>query len=238
MDDRWEDRISAYLDGEIDADETRLFEQRMLRDPGLARAVDEVRSLVRRAEALDNPLPQNDPWPAIEARLAPRERGRTPVDLGRVRERRGLTVPRWQLAAAGLAIAILSGALGWLLRGPDEPAPTDVAIEQPLSTGTDPRRAPVGVDAALANFEDERLHLAESIYALETVLLERQDRLDEETRAIVEDNLVRIDTAIREAMTALGADPDSDYLRNHLASTMQRKVRLLESATRLTHDEI
>lgn len=238
MDDRWEDRISAYLDGELEADEARLLEQRMLHDAGLARAVDEVRSLRSRAEALENPLPTNDLWPAIAARLEPRARGRGIVDLGVERERRARALPRWQLAAAALALAILSGALGWLLRGPAEPGPTDVVIEQPATTPTPPPRARSGSDMALVSFEDERIHLAESIYALEALLLERQERLDEETRAIVEDNLVRIDTAIREAMTALGADPDSDYLRNHLASTMQRKVRLLESATRLTHDEI
>lgn len=94
------------------------------------------------------------------------------------------------------------------------------------------------VDAVHARFEDDNAHLAESIRELETTLRANVDQLDEETRAIVEDNLVLIDLAIRDAMAALGEDPESEYVRNHLASIMKRKVRLLEDATRLSRREI
>lgn len=243
MENAWTERISDYVDGAMDAAEAARFEARMAEDPALAAAVDEVRALVTEAGALDGIDPPDHLWDSIAAALPSRHRtaADTPiVDLATERERRGLSFTSWQAIAAALTLAVLSGAMGWILRGtPQTPSTTDVPqvaqTETPRATRD---RRHDDVEAVHARYEEENAHLAESIRDLELVLRDNRDRLDEETLAIVEDNLVVIDRAIRDAMAALGQDPDSEYLRNHLASSMQRKARLLEDATRLSRREI
>lgn len=242
MENAWTERISDYVDGAMDAAEAARFEARMAEDPELARAVEDVRNLVSEAVSLDGIDPPEHLWGAIAAQLPPRQvSGEAPVvDLAAERERRGLSFTNWPAIAAAITLAVLSGATGWLLRGtpsvesPELPA---VAVESPANDDDD-RDWFATVDAVHARFEDDNVHLAESIRELETTLRANVDRLDEETRAIVEDNLVLIDLAIRDAMAALGEDPESEYLRSHLASSMKRKARLLEDATRLSRREI
>ena len=52
MHNQWMDRVSDYVDGELDFAERELFEERMAEDPELRRAVEEVENLVARAAGL------------------------------------------------------------------------------------------------------------------------------------------------------------------------------------------
>ena len=171
---------------------------------------------------------------SIEASLPPRGATATVVDLETERARRGWVFARWQAIAAAVTLAVLSGAMGWILRGDPAPPPRTDSMAQ----------APVfdddwhGADAVPVHFDEDNAHLAGSIRELEAALRARRGELDEETLAAVEDNLMAIDSAIRDALRALGQDPDSSYLRSHLASTMERKARLLEDANRLSRREI
>lgn len=234
MENRWTERISDYVDGTMDADEVRVFEARMDEDPDLAAAVADVRALVRDAAALPPVDPPAGLWTAIAGDLPPRGAAGPVVDLQEERARRGMVFARWQAIAAAVTLALLSGAMGWILRG--EPAPSD----GPPTTARGPAvETGVWVDEAVpARFDEENAHLAANIHELEVALRAQRGRLDEETLAVVEDNLAAIDEAIRDALRALGQDPDSSYLRSHLASTMERKARLLEDANRLSRREI
>ena len=237
MENRWTERISDYVDGTMSTEEARVFEARMAEDDDLAGAVAEVRALVREAGTLEGVDPPEHLWDSIAARLP--ERHAPVVDLAEERARRGMVFARWQAAAAAITLVILSGAMGWILRGEPAPTPGTLAHGDPPSALPEERRIPVSpLETASARFDEENAHLAESIRVLETTLIERAGELDEETRTIVEDNLILIDQAIRDALRALDQDPDSDYLRNHLARTMKRKARLLEDATRLSRREI
>lgn len=243
MENAWTERVSDYVDGALDPAEAARFEARMAEDPDLARAVEDVRALVTQAADLDGIDPPDHLWDSIAAQLPPRHQAAPVVDLQQERERRGLSFAGWPAIAAAITLAVISGAMGWILRG--EPVPS---TDQPVVADTTPRAVDTetaaepdwfaAADAVNARFEEENAHLAESIRELEEVLIANRENLDEETQAIVEDNLILIDQAIRDAMAALGQDPDSEYLRTHLASSMKRKARLLEDATRLTRREI
>ena len=50
---------------------------------------------------------------------------------------------------------------------------------------------------------------------------------------VIEKNLAIIDRAIRDAQSALAADPASSYLNLHLAQEMRRKLELLRQAALL-----
>jgi hypothetical protein len=68
---------------------------------------------------------------------------------------------------------------------------------------------------------------------LEKEVQQGRGRLDTTTVRVLEQNLRIIDAAILECRRALAADPASQYLNDHLAETMQRKLDLLRRAARL-----
>jgi len=68
---------------------------------------------------------------------------------------------------------------------------------------------------------------------LERVLAQGRGRLDTATVRVIEKNLGIIDRAIRDAQSALAADPANSYLNLHLAQEMRRKLELLRQAAAL-----
>jgi anti-sigma-K factor RskA len=232
MQNRWLDRVSEFIDGELDPTERMLFEGRMAEDEELRRAVREIESMVGRAASLGAIEPPRDLWPAIMSGITTAS-----VATGPVRSP-GSPAPRpraWRRAAviaAGLAVMVVSASAGWWLRDLGEPLPQTVAsIEQPVA----PRP---GADNATANFADQEERLSESIDALEAALMQYGSHLDPDTREAIVENLELIDSAIADANLALKEDPNSDYLQSHIATSMELKVRLLEDATRLASMEI
>lgn len=259
MREHWQERISEYLDGELQGDDRRAFESRMESDAELASAVEEVRQIIARAGELERPMPPAAVWEAIAARIAeqPRgvdEAGSDPSGLDRVdraRELRRRAAPRpgirlgpAQLVAACVTLVMVSAFGGWWLRTSTwkSTVPTEgISVEtgplgMPIVQGDGGSDfVPTGGETVPGGGE---LTLAESIAQLERELRARGDELDEETRVILEDNLILIDRAIREARQALVLEPGSEYLTAHLTESMKRKARLLQQATRLPNTEI
>jgi hypothetical protein len=71
------------------------------------------------------------------------------------------------------------------------------------------------------------------VASLERVLAQGRGRLDSATVRVIEKNLGIIDRAIRDAQSALAADPANSYLNLHLAQEMRRKLELLRQAAAL-----
>lgn len=229
MQNRWMDRVSDYVDGDMDLAERELFEGRMQEDPELRRAVEEVQDLVTRAASLGPIEPPEDLWDGIEARITGTAE---PARLPRSPSPRPHWARRLALVAAGIAVMVVSGSAGWWLHDFGAPAPQQFAgIEEPHPT------APVP-DALAANYADQEERLGENISDLEAVLFEYGDRLDPDTREAIAENLRIIDEAIADAHRALQEDPNSDFLHAHITHSMERKVRLLEDAARLASKEI
>jgi len=74
---------------------------------------------------------------------------------------------------------------------------------------------------------------AASVAALEQTLARNRSRLDTGTVRVIEKNLAIIDRAIRDAQSALAADPANAYLNQHLAQETRRKLELLRQAATL-----
>jgi uncharacterized membrane protein len=184
--------------------------------------LSELRRVVARAQALDDTPPAADLWPAIARRIGAGTASDV-TDLGvyRARRRVSFTVP--QLAAAGIALMLVSGSVVWkvLSRGA-----TPVAV-----TPAPPAIAPLPDGAPAAWSGDASYDLV--IARLEQLLAENRTALDTATVRVLEKNLEIIDRAIAEARAALAADPASAYLNHHLARTMRRKVDLLRQASAL-----
>jgi anti-sigma factor RsiW len=223
MSDQWTDRLSAYLDGELDDAVRTDLETHLAACAECVATLADLRRVVARATALEDRPPAADLWPGIADRL-----GRGTDQLALRRRRRHFTFTVSQLAAASLALVALSAALVWLaLRG----APRSIAGNGPVPVAA-PGVPPVQAVRWMPKVEESA---DAAVAELRTALAEgrRSGRLDSTTVAKLEHSLAVIDTAIAEAKLALDADPGSVYLNHHLAETYRRKLSFLRQAARI-----
>ena len=228
MNHPWTDRLSDYLDEELDAHEREAFESHIATCDECRETVAQLRQVVARAGALETPGPERDLWAGIAERI-----GDEPASEMQKVIPIASTKPRWrmpeftlsapQLVAAGMLIAVLSSAAVWFaLRGSVEDTPAGAG--NPIAT-----TLPGGIDALpVSGYE-------QTIADLEGTLKESRTRLDPATVEILEQNLAIIDAAIAQSREALVADPASSYLYRHLNQQMQQKVDLLEQAAQYAY---
>lgn len=214
MNDEWTERLSDYIDGELTTEEAEALEAHLLECADCGRTLHELRAVVARAgQVIDRP-PANDLWQGIAARIA-----ETGQDVETPAKRRlSFSIP--QLAAASVALMLMSaGTMYLMVKDGEQPAVQQIA-ERPASQGA---VTSVGARTA-ANYND-------AIDELESALKDGRTQLDSSTVRVLETNLRAIDVAIADARQALSRDPDNQYLNRYLDQTMQRKVQLLRRAT-------
>jgi anti-sigma factor RsiW len=209
MNDQWKNRLSEYLDGELDNTERAALEAHLTTCGDCYATLAELRQVVTRAKSLADTPPATDLWTGI-AREIRREHA-PPRGDRLVRRRFSLTVG--QLLAASIALVLLSGGSVWFAV---QQGPTKTAAEPPVMTQSSSARV-----ASWTGSTDI------AIGELEAALIQNEKRLDSTTVRIVRKNLAIINRAIAEARIALRNDPGNAYLNLHLADTMRRKVELL-----------
>jgi len=228
--DAWTDRLSEYVDGELDAAERAALDVHLQLCEGCAGLVEELRAVLLRAGTLEVSAPETDLWPAIEARIAAPRKARV-LDLGDRRAGRAAGSGAWkprrwsftlpQLAAAAVLLVMLSSMTVWTVLSR---RPAAVPPRSGPSAAT-----PAAAIVQPAGFESARYDAA--IADLERVLREHRSELDPATVRVIEQNLLIIDQATAQARKALAADPANRYLNGHLAAQLMRKLTLLRRAT-------
>jgi len=219
MNDQWTDRLSEYLDGELDDAERVALEAHLASCADCTSVLADLRRVVGRAQALDDRPPARDLWAGIAERI-----GVSTDDLARRRAQRrvSLTVP--QLIAASVALVAVSAGSAHLLLRPSTAIPM-TAQTSPRVPTLQPARWTAKVDSSADNaVADLRLALADG---------QRSGRLNPTTVRRLEHSLAVIDSAIAEGKRALAVDPKSAYLNQHLADTMRRKMEFLREANRI-----
>ena len=226
MSDRWTDRLSLYMDGELEPAEAKACEAHLGQCAECAATLSELRQVVERARALESEPPPAEVWAQVAERIrtspqetapAAPEPAPEPVRVLRpsFRGRVSFSVP--QLIAAGIAVAVLSGGVAWVTLWKSEQA-------APLQV-TAGNRAPIPAIDREADEYDA------AIVSLEQSLAAGRGRLDTSTVRILEQNLVTIRSATEQARRALAADPANPYLRSYMDQTMRRRLDLLRKAT-------
>jgi hypothetical protein len=217
--DAFTSQLSDYLDDELSATERRSVETHLGECEACRTTLEDLRRVVAHAANLRDSAPVNDLWGGIESRVTPGSRRALVLAFRRaIATRLSFTIP--QVAAAGLALMILSGGLVWMARSGDPRAdlqPIRAQVDEPPVTR--------------ANFADRQYDQA--IGELERTLNEGRKSLDPETVRVLEENLAAIDRAIEQCRRALDSDPSNVYLNTHLADARQRKLLLLRRATAL-----
>lgn len=216
MRDEWTDRLSEYLDGDLDGAEREALERHLGACESCTVVVRELTAVRDRAAGLVDRGPAQDLWPGIAERLGPRV-----VDLAARRRARRVVFSVPQLAAAGIALMAVSAGGAWLATRLAESGAT-ATIPQPTSaygmTAVTSTGNP-GYDAAVRD--------------LQLVLETSRGALDSATVHVLEASLAAIDAAIAQAREALARDPANEYLNAHLVATMWQKVHLLRRAVAL-----
>jgi anti-sigma factor RsiW len=215
-------RLSEYLDDELSAADRVKIDAHLPSCAECRSTLEALRVIVSSASQLRDSPPKHELWRGIAARIAPADRPSARASAFRrvVTSRLSFTLP--QLAAAGLALMVLSGGLVWMARSGDprvdfQPVSADTASPRP--------------EVPPATFADP--HYDEAVAKLEGTLKAAQTRLDPATVRVLEQNLAAIDRAIEQSARALAADPANVYLHRHLADVRQRKLTLLLRATAL-----
>ncbi|MEP7227222.1 MAG: zf-HC2 domain-containing protein [Gemmatimonadales bacterium] len=214
MSDRWMERLSEYLDGELSAADRAALETHLETCDDCSAVLSDLRRVVDRARMAEDYLPRRDLWPGIARRI-----GATPAASPRIGRRWSFSLP--QLAAAAIVLMTLSGSGVWLLRSAAARPGGQVA-----TTGTPATPAINASTSASASY-------AAAVADLERVLASGRGQLDTTTVRVIEQNLAAIDQAIAQAQRALLADPANLYLNTHLAETMRHKLDLLRQAATL-----
>lgn len=219
MSDQWIDRLSEYLDGELPEDERARLDAHLRECAECTATLIELKRVTVRARALTDREPQNDLWPGIAASIGATPPSGVPAVRGRIGRRWSFTMP--ELAAAGIALMVLSGGAAWWLHpgaaAPVATAPAAIPVVTPVSVPPAAHRG--GYDNAVSD--------------LERVLAEGHGRLDTATVRVIERNLAAIDSAIAQAQRAVAADSANIYLNSHLAEIRRRKLELLRQAANL-----
>jgi predicted anti-sigma-YlaC factor YlaD len=210
MNDQWTNRLSEYIDGELDGTERATIEAHLATCGRCYATLGALRQVVARAQSLEDAEPEADLWPDIRARLTPGRRSGVSRDATLSRRRFSFSVP--QLLAASIALILVSGGSAWLAL---QHRPTDTPEPVPVTRPAGTRAVSWTGSADIA------------IGELQAALTLNEQRLDSATVRIVRKNLAIIDRAIAEARIALRNDPGNAYLNLHLANTMRRKVELL-----------
>lgn len=212
-------RLSEYLDDDLEARARAEIETHLSACAECRQVLDDLRTIKGTAARLPDDNVAADVWTGIAGRLpSPESPGVVPFERSAPR-RFSFTLP--QLAAAGIALMVLSGSLVYMARSGEDRA------DFPAMSAD--RGADLAVPVSLADPQYDS-----AISDLEGALEAGRTRLDPETIKVLEENLAAIDLAIEQCRRALEADPANAFLTSHLASARQRKLALLRRATALT----
>jgi hypothetical protein len=221
MTDPWVDRLSEYVDGDLDDATTRDLEAHLLTCAECRATRDELQRVVAKARSVGYRMPERDLWSRIEAQVEPRRADASIPKIGP----RHVTLSVWRLAAAAAVVAMLAGGLAWMVATRGSGGAITIVRDTTPATPASPTLLPSALTVA---------SYREAAADLERAFEAGRGTLRPETMRVIEENLRSIDVAIAQADSALRADPGSQYLNQYLAETMQRKLKLLRRAVEIT----
>jgi hypothetical protein len=224
MNDRWTDKLSEYLDGELGVSDRELLEQHLVDCAECTQVLHELKRVVGRARALDDRRPDVDLWAGVAAGIGASvpalPNGKPAVKQMPAVWRRRLSFSVPQLAAAALAVVMSWSAWAFWAGSQAEP------VEVPIAA------APSPVDVMPVSMLNTKYD--DAVADLQRLLEAERETLSPATIKVLEESLATIDRAIDSAQEAVRADPESEYLRGHLERTTRQKLTLLRRVTAFT----
>jgi hypothetical protein len=228
MNDRWTDRLSEYLDGDLPPAERGELEAHLETCASCAAALDDLRDVVARARGLRELDASigigSDLWPGIEARIRDLPAPRTGPAPGRAGggsagHRMGLAVP--QLAAVAAVVIAVAGVVLWIA--------SDFGRRDEIARAAADSHRITAVAASTDQARDARTEIARLKQSLES----RRGRIDPELYGSLRESVQSVEDAVEDAARALDADPGNPYIKAHLEEMRARQLDLLRRAVAL-----
>lgn len=216
MMDTFADRLSEYLDGELSPAERAAIDAHLSHCVECRATLAELRQVIARAAAVQDSRPHRDLWPGIAERIGAPSLARVSVLTRAFTSRLSFTLP--QLAAASLALMVLSGGLVWMAKSGDPRADF-----QPLSADT---TSDVGGRQSVLTGEQ----YDQTIAGLEKTFESKRAALDPDTLRVFDRSIAETNRAIEAGQRALAADPANADAKAQVAKARQRKLSLLRLA--------
>jgi hypothetical protein len=219
MNDSWTERLSEYLDGELEDVERKEFESHLAACTDCRENLQQLREVVIQAQHLADIPPATDLWPGIADQIAPPERvvvaepSRSPF----WKLRFSFSLP--QLATAGIAVFLVSLGVTWWMGQNLSPGRTNLSFGQSATS-----------ESVLTASSQAYIEFGQEVSALKRLLVDEGDKLDPETVRVIEKNLKIIEEAIAQSRLALDSDPANADVQRHLVATMGGKVKMLRRA--------
>ncbi|HEV8365095.1 MAG TPA: zf-HC2 domain-containing protein [Gemmatimonadaceae bacterium] len=234
---RFDDLLSDYLENTIALPLRAAVDGHVASCARCAAVLADVRSIVDRAAALPELEPSHDLWSGIEARLdSPVVPISAAASSGRFR------VPTWiGLAAAAAVLIVITSVVTrqWVSNGEKTTPSVATAPTLPAaradSLGTESTAVARVTPVTVTNRErvSAAVTYGREIARLEAFVRQRGESLDPTTKAIIENSMRIIDSALVEARAALARDPASRFLTDQVDQTLQKKMELLRTVTLL-----
>lgn len=203
MTDSWRNRLSEYVDGELETEEVTALEAHLEGCEGCREVLEGLRLVVRRLDAARDREPTRDLWPELLRRMATAgsTESRTPQTAAR------LSTLRVAAALTGMAVLAASAWMWWASRN-GHPKLSGPAAPVISSEGSD------GYADAGGAWRDL---LAESA-------------LPQELADPLQAEMAAFERAIEETREALAEDPSDTDLRAHLTQTLRAQMRFMSRA--------
>ncbi len=161
-------------------------------------------------------------WTRVRERMVVPEPDVLVLETPKAGARRRFSLSLGQLVAAGLALALASGAGVWMALSDSTAPGLNGVATSPAGPGGLVALDQGGVSATTVQEYES------AVSELETVLAEGRAVLGDETIATIEASLAAIDAALEEAAEALARDPGSDVLNRMMARSMWKKIEILK----------
>jgi hypothetical protein len=235
---RFDALLQSLLDDDIETSDRAFMTTHRESCARCASIEHDLRAIRTEASHLPPLVPENDLWPAIEARI---EAPVLPLDARTAGDRH--TTPahrptpsrqyrRLILAAASL-VAVSVSATYLTMRALWRADIDQRVSAQPANQPADPPTTTLGDDPQITPVALLSRTYGEQIGALELALDSRKVKLDSSTVSVIERNMRIIDAAISESMAALAQDPFSQLLVDRYRTALDAKVGLLRTAVML-----
>ncbi|MBI2423076.1 MAG: hypothetical protein HYV27_09630 [Candidatus Hydrogenedentes bacterium] len=215
----WEYLLNDYIDGKLDAAAIEAFEAELRRNPDLQAEEAALRSVLQSVKSLPREIaPPTDLWAGIESRVKNSSTAQFPrLDSHHWSENLWM-----RLGAIAAAALVTLGGLHLFLN----PAASKIVDRVIPPT-------PAMAEMLSREVADNELEYIQSKALLMNALEEKRGDIDEETLALIEENLKVIDVAVEEIRVAIKDDPENPRLVKLLVATREKELNFLEDMVRV-----